>query len=203
VPYVELGVDDHLLIAYRKGLRAVIQSRPPASSSQDNSPFYSSSGSVFTGTGDCNNQDKGEGERQKQGQGHGEGEESLLGVESTMLEGTIITERKLPAPWQVRGYCTTSYFSLRLLLLIVNTHPQLSYPTIFLFVHTTLSHIVLNLTELHYCFYNCCCYDCLRVRGVGRSVEREREREREKERERGCRSAHHYVNSIRRSHILP
>jgi hypothetical protein len=133
-------VDDHLLIAYRKGLRAVIQSRPPASSSQDNSPFCSTSDSVFTGTGESNNQGKGEGEgeRQGQGQGQGEGEESLLGVESPGLERTIITERKLPAPWQVRGYCRTSHCTL--------PHPQLSYPTIRSFVHNPLSHIEVNLT---------------------------------------------------------
>lgn len=112
VPYVELGVDDHLLIAYRKGLRAVIQSRPPASSSQDNSPFYSSSDSVLTGTGDSKNQDKGEGE----GEGQCKGEESAFVVESTGLEGTIVTERELPAPWQVRGCCITFHCSLCLLL---------------------------------------------------------------------------------------
>lgn len=178
-------MDDHLLIAYRKGLRAVIQSRPPASSSQDNSPFCSTSDSVFTGTGDSNNPDKGEGEGGKQGQGEGEGEESLLVVESSGLEGIFITERKQPAPWQVRDYCISSHCSL--------PHPQLSYPAIHSFVHTTLSRIELNLTELHYRFYNCYCYDCVRVGWVGRSVERER----------GCRSAHHYFNSFSRNHNLP
>lgn len=109
VPYVELGVDDHLLIAYRKGLRAVIQSRetltPTTSSSQNTSPSYCPSASRVTGAEGTG--DQGQGVKEGQGVREGQGQESMTSVESTGLTGYTgfeelkKTERKLPAPWQV------------------------------------------------------------------------------------------------------
>lgn len=98
VPYVELGVDDHLLIAYRKGLRAVIQSREtptPTTSSSQNTSAYCPSASPVTGADSTEDQGQG------QGQGVREGQESMTSVDSTGLEELKKTERKLPAPWQV------------------------------------------------------------------------------------------------------
>ena len=98
MPYVELGVDDHLLIAYRKGLRAVIQSREtptPTTSSSQNTSAYCPSASPVTGADSTEDQGQG------QGQGGREGQESMTSVDSTGLEELKKTERKLPAPWQV------------------------------------------------------------------------------------------------------
>ena len=110
VPYVELGVDDHLLIAYRKGLRAVIQSREtptPTTSSQNTSPSYCPSASPVTGAEGTEDQGQDQGQGQGQGVREGQGQESMTSVKSTGLTGYTgfeelkKTERKLPAPWQV------------------------------------------------------------------------------------------------------